>query len=320
LVAPHDACVLITGQSGTGKELVARAIHRHSARRDKPFFPIHVAALNPNLVESELFGHVRGAFTGASQARAGLFDLADGGTIFLDELADIPLAVQAKLLRVLEHQEVVSVGGNQPRSLDLRILTATHQDLARLVTAGSFRHDLYFRLNVFPIPLPPLRERGEDVCLLAEHFLSLLAPASLPLPAPTRAHLLACPWLGNVRELRNALEHAAILARGGPLLPEHFPEPLPPWNGQPPAERLDSAVREWLNERLARRDGGTIADLYGEFLRAAEPVLLAEVMKRVHGNRWSAARLLGLNRATVRKKLAAYGLSEAHRADDDSSP
>src|SRR5205823_6073959 len=167
LVAPHDACVLITGESGTGKELVARALHRSSSRRDRPFLPVHIAALNPNLVESELFGHVKGAFTGAAQARPGLLALADGGTIFLDELADIPPSVQVKLLRVLEQGEILPVGANQSQPLNVRILAATHQDLERHVAAGTFRHDLYFRLNVFQIHLPPLRERPEDVVPLA---------------------------------------------------------------------------------------------------------------------------------------------------------
>src|SRR5919198_5703965 len=189
LVAPTDASVLITGESGTGKELVARAVHRHSTRKDRPFLPVHVAALNPNLVESELFGHVKGAFTGAAQARPGLLALADGGTLFLDELADIPLPVQVKLLRVLEHSEVLPVGGNQPQTLNVRILAATHQDLQRRVAEGTFRHDLFFRLNVFQIHLPPLRERREDVVPLAEHFLRRLESSALPLPAGTVAFL-----------------------------------------------------------------------------------------------------------------------------------
>ncbi len=192
LVASRDACVLITGESGTGKELVARAIHRYSARRDRPFLPVHVAALNPNLVESELFGHARGAFTGATEARPGLLALANGGTVFLDELADIPLPVQVKLLRVLEHNEVLPVGGHQPQPLDIRILTATHQDLTRCVAEGRFRHDLYFRLNVFQIALPPLRERPEDIEPLAEHFLRRFEPRALPLlPETVRVSAIA---------------------------------------------------------------------------------------------------------------------------------
>ncbi|TMQ31515.1 MAG: sigma-54-dependent Fis family transcriptional regulator, partial [Planctomycetota bacterium] len=195
LVAPRDACVLITGESGTGKELVARAIHRHSQRRERPFLPVHLAALNPGLVESELFGHVKGAFTGATQARPGLLALADGGTVFLDELGDIPLSVQVKLLRVLEHNEVLPVGGNQAERLNIRVLAATHQDLPRLVSANAFRHDLFFRLNVFQIHLPPLRERRDDIPALAEHFLRRFEPGALPLLPETIKFLTGLPWL-----------------------------------------------------------------------------------------------------------------------------
>jgi two-component system nitrogen regulation response regulator GlnG len=311
LVAPRDACVLITGESGTGKELVARAVHRYSARRDRPFLPVHVAALNPNLVESELFGHTRGAFTGASQARPGLLALADGGTVFLDELADIPLPVQVKLLRVLEHDEVLPVGGNQPEPLDIRILAATHQDLARCVAEGRFRHDLFFRLNVFQVELPPLRERREDVEPLAEHFLRRFEPRALPLLPETVRYLQSLPWLGNIRELRNALEHAAIVARGGPLLPEHFPTFAALAALTSPAEQLAATVRQWLAGRVRAGAPAAPTDLYAELLRCVEPALLGEVMRRVQGNRWVAAQWLGLNRATVRKKLALYDLNRS---------
>lgn len=310
LVAPRDACVLITGESGTGKELVARAIHRHGARRDKPFLPVHVAALNPSLVESELFGHVKGAFTGAGESRPGLLTLAHGGTVFLDELADIPLPVQVKLLRVLEHGEVLPVGGNQPQPLDIRILSATHQDLPRKVAEGAFRHDLFFRLNVFQIHLPPLRERREDVRPLAEHFLRRFEPGALPLLPDTAAYLAERPWPGNIRELRNALEHAAIVARGGPLLPEHFPTFTSEAGGNT-EEALAQAVRAWLRDRIQKGQPEPPRQLHAELLRAVEPVLLAEVMRRLEGNRWAAAQWLGLNRATVRKKLSLYDLEGA---------
>ncbi|MBY0522257.1 MAG: sigma-54 dependent transcriptional regulator [Gemmataceae bacterium] len=316
LVAPREACVLITGESGTGKELVARAIHRHSARRDRPFLPVHVAALNPNLVESELFGHVKGAYTGATQARPGLLALADGGTIFLDELADIPLSVQVKLLRVLEQSEVLPVGGNQPQPLNIRILSATHQDLSRRVSEGAFRHDLYFRLNVFQIHLPPLRERTEDITALAGHFLHRFEPRALPLVPETVKFLTALPWLGNVRELRHALEHAAIVARGGPLLPEHFPS-IAAGSGAAadPIDQLASSVRLWLAQRVKESGGKAPANLYADLLQCVEPPLLDEVMQRVSGNRWVAAQWLGLNRATVRKKLGTYDMIDAHRQD-----
>ncbi|HZU35354.1 MAG TPA: sigma-54 dependent transcriptional regulator [Gemmataceae bacterium] len=308
LVAPHDACVLITGESGTGKELVARALHRHSLRRDRPFLPIHVAALSPSLVESELFGHVKGAFTGAGESRPGLLQLADGGTVFLDELADIPLAVQVKLLRVLEHQEVLPVGGNVPQPLSIRILSATHQDLTRKVAEGTFRHDLFFRLNVFGIHLPALRERPEDIVPLAEHFLQRFAPGALPLLPETIASLTSQDWPGNVRELRNALEHAAIVARGGPLRPEHFPRPIASPTLVDTAEQVRQSVRNWLAQRLRQAAPQAPANLYAELLNCVEPVLLEEVMRRVHDNRWVAAQWLGLNRATVRKKLERFQL------------
>ena len=315
-----DVPTLITGPSGTGKELVARAIHEHSPRRDRPFLPVHVAALNPNLVESELFGHVKGAFTGAAQARAGLLALANGGTVFLDELADIPLPVQVKLLRVLEHDEVLPVGGTQQQPLDIRILAATHQDLARRVGEGAFRHDLFFRLNVFQIHLPPLRERPEDLVLLAEHFLRRFEPRALPLLPETVRHLQSLPWFGNVRELRNALEHAAIVARGGPLLPEHFPTLGAGFAPADRAARLATAVKQWLEDRVRAADGPAPADLYAELLRCVEPALLEDVMRRVQDNRWVAARWLGLNRATVRKKLNLYGLSQPAKDDDEEPP
>jgi two-component system nitrogen regulation response regulator GlnG len=320
LVAPRDACVLITGESGTGKELVARAIHRYSARRDRPFLPVHVAALNPNLVESELFGHTKGAFTGANQARAGLLALADGGTVFLDELADIPLPVQVKLLRVLEHNEVLPVGANQPQPLHIRILAATHQDLAQCVAEGRFRHDLFFRLNVFQVALPPLRERPEDIEALAEHFLRRFEPRALPLLPETVRFLQGLPWFGNVRELRNALEHAAIVARGSALLPAHFPPLAAEYGPVTPAEQVASSVRKWLAEQVRAAGNAPPADLYQALLHVVEPALLDDVMKRLNGNRWVAAQWLGLNRATVRKKLALYGLHQNqtnHAADEE---
>ncbi|MBI3821797.1 MAG: sigma-54-dependent Fis family transcriptional regulator [Planctomycetes bacterium] len=320
LVAPRDACVLITGESGAGKELVARAVHRYSSRRDRPFLPVHVAALNPNLVESELFGHVKGAFTGAGQARPGLLALADGGTIFLDELADIPLSVQVKLLRVLEHNEVTPVGSNQPAPLSIRILAATHQDLERKIAEGTFRHDLFFRLNVFQIHLPSLRERRDDIVPLADHFLRRLDARLLPLLPATAQFLTQQSWLGNVRELRNALEHAVIVARGGPLLPEHFPASSNLHTSATAKEQLADALLRWLQDRIAA--GGTPTNLYEELLGTIEPPLLEDLMRRLQGNRVLAAQWLGLNRATVRKKLTEYGLADVHRsgqklADDD---
>jgi two-component system nitrogen regulation response regulator GlnG len=307
LVAPTAACVLITGESGTGKELVARAVHAHSPRRNKPFLPVHLAALNPNLVESELFGHVKGAFTGADKSREGLLTLADGGTVFLDELGDIPLPVQAKLLRVLERQELIPVGGGEAQSVNVRIVSATHADLSAAVRDGHFRADLFYRLNVYPIHLPPLRDRVDDIPALAEHFLRKFGvpnPGGV-LPADTLAFLKARPWPGNVRELRNALEHAAIEARGGPLRPEHFPEPAAAAGPASVSDQLRSLVAEWVRERTAPR-GGEPADLHQQLLDTVEPALLDEVLRQLDGNRLAAARWLGLARATVRKMIRKH--------------
>ncbi|MFO0803627.1 MAG: sigma-54 dependent transcriptional regulator [Gemmataceae bacterium] len=303
LVAPTDACVLITGESGTGKELVARAVHANSPRRNRPFLPVHIAAMNPNVVESELFGHVKGAFTGAEKPRTGLLALADGGTVFLDELADIPLPVQAKLLRVLERHEVLPVGGNEPLPVNVRIVSATHGDLSAAVRDGRFRHDLFFRLNVYPIHLPPLRDRIDDIPVLAAHFLRLFGGTS-SLPAETVSFLQSRPWPGNVRELRNAIEHAAITARGGPLHPEHFPAPSAGVGAGTVEDRLRSLVVEWTREQT--RGEGEPADLYQKLVDAIEPALLDEVLRQLDWNRLAAARWLGLARATVRKMIRKH--------------
>jgi two-component system nitrogen regulation response regulator GlnG len=318
LVAPTAACVLITGESGTGKELVARAIHAHSPRRNKPFLPVHVAALNPNLVESELFGHVKGAFTGADKSRDGLLALAHGGTVFLDELADIPLPVQAKLLRVLERQEVIPVGAGESHQVDVRVVSASHADLSVAVRDGRFRHDLFYRLNVYPIHLPSLRDRVDDIPALAEHFLrkfGVANPAAI-LPADTLGFLKARPWPGNVRELRNALEHAAIEARGGPLRPEHFPEPTTAAGPASIADRLKSLVAEWVRERTSPRDTEP-SDLHQQLLDTLEPALLDEVLRQLDGNRLAAARWLGLARATVRKMIRKHHPTAADESDGE---
>jgi two-component system nitrogen regulation response regulator GlnG len=307
LVAPTTASVLVTGESGTGKELVARAVHAHSPRAGKPFLPVHVAALNPNLVESELFGHVRGAFTGADRTRPGLLELADGGTVFLDELADIPLPVQAKLLRVLERQEVLPVGGAEPHRVNVRIVSATNADLSEAVNAGRFRPDLFFRLNVYPIHLPPLRDRPGDLSLLAERLLRQIRTPPPALTPEALTELERRTWPGNVRELKNALEHAAIVSRGEPIRPEHLPIAVDlggPWSV---SDKLAAAVRDWVKERVASEPGEP-SDLYQRLLNEVEPALLCEVLAKLDGNRLVAARWLGLARATVRKLIRKYDL------------
>jgi two-component system nitrogen regulation response regulator GlnG len=306
LVASSDVSVLITGESGTGKELVARAIHRHSSRASRPLLPVNLAALSPTLVESELFGHARGAFTGAEAARTGLLELANQATVFFDEAGDIPLSVQVKLLRVLEQREVTPVGDTTPRRTSFRLITATSRDLAESMRDGTFREDLYFRLAGFEIALPPLRRRVEDIPLLANHFLARMAADGRAPSAFTDAALAELcrrPWPGNVRQLRNAVEHGVLLARGGPIGPEHLPplgEAAKPDAGDA-SSGLRDAVKRWATDKLSR--GETTNDLYQQFLADAEPPLIETVLDNTSQNRLAAADLLGIHRATLRKKL-----------------
>lgn len=324
VVAPSDACVHLRGESGTGKELAARAIHHYSRRAEGPFVAVNVAALSPSLAESELFGHARGAFTGADQARKGLLEQANGGTIFLDEVADIPLPVQVKLLRVLEHGEILPVGADSPVQSDFRLISATHQDLRQRVAEGEFRHDLYYRLITFEIEIPPLRQRPDDIPELAAYFLETLAAkntseSSLLAAYPAisddaLAELQRREWFGNVRELRNAIEHAMILARGSLIAPEHLPPPMaasapmPPTHAGPVSDDAIAAlIRQWAEIHL--QDSTGAADLYERLLKVVEPPLLRTAMQHCGGQYMAAARRLGLHRTTLRKKLDDLGIT-----------
>jgi two-component system nitrogen regulation response regulator GlnG len=306
LAAPSEVPVLITGESGTGKELVARAIHRHSLKASAPLLSVNLAALSPTLIESELFGHVRGAFTGADSGRRGLLELADGATVFFDEIGDVPLSVQVKLLRVLEQREVLAVGDATPRKTRFRVIAATNRDLAKSVRQGTFREDLFFRLAGFEIALPALRERVADIPLLAEHFLAAARAAGAGATGFTSEALEELgrrPWPGNVRELRHAVEHAALMARGGPIRHEHLPpaRPMPATTPEDPASTLQRVVRHWTGGQLS---AATLPNnLYERFLSQVEPALFGVVLEKTGHNRSAAADLLGIHRATLRKRL-----------------
>jgi two-component system nitrogen regulation response regulator GlnG len=306
LAAPTEVPVLITGESGTGKELVARAVHRHSLKASAPLLSVNLAALSPTLIESELFGHVRGAFTGADNARRGLLELADGATVFFDEIGDVPLSVQVKLLRVLEQREVLAVGDTTPRHTRFRVIAATNRDLGRSVRQGTFREDLFFRLAGFEIALPPLRQRTGDIPLLAEHFFQVArgaGSAATGFTCEALSELGRRPWPGNVRELRHAVEHAALMARGGPIRLEHLPpaREMTPVETPDPTAVLRRAVRAWAGVELS---ASTLPNnLYERFLADTEPSLFDVVLEKTSRNRSAAAELLGIHRATLRKRL-----------------
>lgn len=319
LVAPTEACVHICGESGTGKELVARAIHRYSARAAGAFVPVNLAAVNPSVAESELFGHVRGAFTGADETRKGLLEQADGGTIFLDEVADIPTVLQVKLLRALEHGELWPVGADHPVHSDFRVISATHGNLQDRVAREEFRHDLFFRLVNYRIDIPPLRERVTDIDALARHFLARLGTrhgvARTSLTPEALAELKERPWHGNVRELQNAVEHALIVARGGAILPVHLPEAASPrGNGSGgDDEPMTATLRRWSEGKLAEARNET--GLYDVYLQLVEPPLLEAALKKHNGRCAAAARHLGLHRTTLKKKLQQYGITDQSGKD-----
>ena len=294
-----DVSVLVQGETGTGKELVARAIHARSARRGGPFLPVNVGAIPDGLRESDLFGHVRGAFTGANGTRGGLFLGADRGSIFLDEVGEASAALQVALLRVLEEGTITPVGADRPRRVDVRVLSATNQNLAELVRQGRFRRDLYYRLNVFPVRLPPLRERVEDVFPLANHFLRRAAhglgrePTGISREA--RLALEAHPWEGNVRELRSVMERAALVCKGGLIVAADLPLAGDHGEQQPRRPSIDLSP-----------NGATMRDLERE--------ILLKTLALADGNQSQAARILGLHESTLRFRLRRAGIATPRRA------
>ena len=311
-VLRNDLTVLVTGESGTGKELVAEAIHELGNRRTGPFVAVNTAAIPADLVESELFGHEKGAFTGAIAQAIGKFEQANGGTLFLDEIGDMPAEAQTRLLRALQSGRIRRVGGRQEIAVNVRIIAATNRDLTPMIAAGTFREDLFYRLNVVPIVLPPLRERREDIAALAQHFLVLAAEDGLPrrvLSPEAIERLEARTWRGNVRELRNVVYRLALMAReeridgdsvSDIIGPELTPASLPQGDGQ---AGFGAALAGWL-----AAENPPAGALYHRALAAFEKPLIEHALGRTGGNQLRAAQLLGINRNTLRKRIGELGL------------
>jgi DNA-binding NtrC family response regulator len=294
LVADSDATVLITGETGTGKEVVARTIHRVGARGNGQFMALNCAAIPPDLLESELFGHVKGAFTGAIRDRKGAFREANGGTLFLDEIGDMDLAMQAKILRAIQERVVTPVGGT-PQKVDVRIVAATHRDLEQWVKQGRFREDLFYRLNVVPIQLQPLRERTADILPLAQHFLAMVSSPKKQLSEDALQRLAGHAWPGNVRELRNAMERVAVMCRSGIVA----------------ASDLDFLASPAPDADENGGDDGHLSSAVGRLERR----LIAEALKESKGNRAEAARRLGIHRQLLHTKIEKYGLGKRKSPD-----
>jgi two-component system nitrogen regulation response regulator GlnG len=310
-VAAQEVTVLITGESGTGKELVARAIYQHSARAQAPFFALNCAAIPDHLLESELFGHEKGAFTGADRRRIGKFEQYSGGTILLDEIGDMPLQLQAKILRVLQEQTFERVGGTETLRSDVRVLASTHRDLRAWSAEEKFRSDLYYRLSVFTIELPPLRDRGADLGLLVRHYVSLFSRALQrdvrEIAPETLDRLSAHPWPGNIRELQSVIKQALLRASGTVLLPSFLPQ-LDERDGASAANHAASTAFD-LDAFICGQLSPHATDLYAETHRQVDRLLFVRTLEFTKGNQQAAARLLGIARQTMRAKLRALGLS-----------
>jgi two-component system nitrogen regulation response regulator GlnG len=314
-VAAQNVLVLITGESGTGKELVARAIYQHSTRSRAPFLAINCAAIPESLLESELFGHEKGAFTGAERRRIGKFEQCNGGTLFLDEIGDMPPATQAKILRVLQDQSFERVGGNETVRTDVRVIAATNRDLKAWSEQGKFRVDLYYRLNVFTIPLPALRERGDDLPMLIQHYLGRfsrdlgrevreITPEALEL-------LCGYSWPGNIRELQGVLKQSLLQTSGTVLIPAFLPEALrlPPEPSAGPVSETDADFS--FETFILRRLGEGSTAISAESHQLLDRLLLRLALRHTKGNQVQAARMLGISRQTLRAKTRDFGLSIA---------
>jgi DNA-binding NtrC family response regulator len=310
-VAPTDATVLIRGDSGTGKELIARALYQHSLRSDKPFLVINCVAIPETLLESELFGYEKGAFTGAINRRVGKFEQATGGTVFLDEIGDMPFSIQAKILRLLQEKSIERLGGREPIPVDVRVIAATNRDLETALAAGRFREDLYYRLKVVTLWLPPLRSRKGDVPLLADYFLSRFArDMGMDNPGVTeeaKVMLNNYQWPGNVRELANAMQKALIFSRGYPIHPEDISRAI---GGESTVKDGDDhhtheVIRQWLRQALATGGG---KNMFDAFMDRFASLLISEALDLTGGNRSRAAKLLGISRPTLLSKIERYRL------------
>jgi len=305
-VARTEMTVLLMGESGTGKELVARAIHANSSRAKGPFITVNMAAIPRDLIESELYGHEKGSFTGAVERRPGKFELASGGTLFLDEIGEMPIELQAKLLRVLQEREVDRVGGNRPMPVDVRIVAATNADLSRTVEEGRFRRDLYYRLAVVPIRLPPLREREGDVVLLARHFIARygeqLKGRATSLSKDAEPLLMAHPWPGNVRELQNVIQRVLLKLNGTRITANDLIGLLPA------AAHAERGLAGLVEAILDGPEPGDDKGRYQAALAAMEQPLIAAALVRTKGNQLRAAELLGMNRNTLRERMRALGM------------
>lgn len=309
-----DVTVLVTGESGTGKELVAHALHRHSMRKDSPFIALNMAAIPRDLMESELFGHEKGAFTGANSQRKGRFEQADGGTLFMDEIGDMPAELQTRLLRVLADGEFYRIGGHTPVKVNVRIIAATHQDLLKRVETGQFREDLYHRLNVIRVRIPALRERVEDIPLLAERFLVRIAhelgvePKTLSEEA--KKHLMTMPWPGNVRELENTCRWLTVMCHGREVFVRDLPSELQAVQQATEfatgADSSDwaSALTRWIDQAYESGDLEAIKHV----IQDAEQTLITSALKHTHGKKHEAANLLGWGRNTLTRKLQSYNI------------